>query len=170
MAIPTISNLSDPVQQAVWQRALTKATKPPVTPPVPLNFMVTSKQGGNYLTWLAMKQAGNAADGYILEISTNGDFSAGAQTVILKGAENTAYFDTVPTAQGATPQTRYYRVHCTAGTIAQPQSVTGRPTGVISSTAISPNDTTTAPTSNVDTTAPTRTGGSPYRAPRLDGL
>ena len=169
MAIPTISNLSDPAQQILLQRALLKATKTPVTPPVPLNFAVTSKQGGNYLTWLAMNKPGNPADGYIVEISTNGDFSTGTTAVTLKGAENSAYFDTVPTAQGAAPAIRYYRVHCTAGTISQPQSVTGRASGVISSTAISPNDTTTAPASKVDTT-PLPTGGSPYRGPRIGGL
>lgn len=169
MTIPTISNLSDPAQQHILQRALIKATKTPVAPPIPLNFQVTNKQGGNYLTWMAMNRPGNPADGYIVEISTNGDFSTGAIAVTLKGAENSAYFDTVPTAQGAAPAIRYYRVHCTAGTISQPQSVTGRSSGVISSTAISPNDTTTPPTPKIDTT-PLPTGGPTYRGPRMGGL
>ena len=165
MAIPTISNLSDPAQQILLQRALTFATKTPLAPAPPLNFAVTSKQGGNYLTWLAMNKPGNPADGYIVEISTNGDFSTGAQQVTLKGANNNAYFDTVPTAQGAAPGIRFYRLHCTAGTISQPQSVISSPSGVIASTAISPNDTTTAPSSKVDTTL-LPLGGEPYRGPR----
>lgn len=166
-AIPIINTLPG-LQQ--WQQALQSATKGVLTPRIPWNFTVTSKQGGNYLTW----QSVSGADGYIVDISQNGDFSTGIISINLPGNNNTAYFDTVPTAAGATPAIRYYRVRATAGTVQQPQSVQGLTTGVISSTAIPPNNTTTASTTTMDTTTndQTQTGTQtgPYRNSKLDQL
>jgi hypothetical protein len=161
LAIPVISNLNNPQQQQAWQRALNRAVKKPLTCAPPSNFTVTSKQGGNYLQWAAMRRPGNEADGYRVEISTTGDFSTGVTSVTLKGNANTAYFDNVPTAQGATPAKRFYRVSATTGTQSEPQSVVGKPSGVIASTAISPDDKVTASQSAVDTTV-LPSGGSPY--------
>lgn len=138
-----------------------------MNPAIPWNFTVVNKQGGNYLTWQLVK----GADGYRIDISTNGDFSTGVQTVTLKGQANTAYFDTVPTSGGTAPAARQYRVRATSGTINEPQKVDGINSGVIASTAIAPNDTTTVPTSQIDTTtnqsSQSRTGKGNYQVPGL---
>lgn len=142
--IPVITTLPGLDQ---WRNALQNSVKGVATPRVPWNFTVVNKQGGNYLTWQAVPNA----DGYIVDVSTNGDFSTGATSVNLAGNANTAYFDTVPTSNGATPGIRYYRVRATSGTAQQPQLVSGISTGVVSSTALAPNDTTTSPTTTRDT-------------------
>lgn len=125
---------------AQWQAGLRQTLLSPVSPPIPANFVVASKQGGNYLTWSAVK----GADGYQVEVSSAGDFSTILTAHLLPGNAATAHFDTVPTSSGVAPAIRYYRVKATAGTIKNPQSITGKPTSVLSSTAISPNDTATA--------------------------
>lgn len=144
-SIPSITSIPGLVQ---WRNALTASTATVAPPRIPWNFAVASQQGGNYLTWQQVK----TADGYIVDISTSGDFSTGVTSVSLPGNQNTAYFDTTPTASGATPAARYYRVRATAGTTQQPQSVSGQVSGVISSTAIPPNNTTTPSTTTLDTT------------------
>jgi hypothetical protein len=166
VAIPTIS--SSP-ELALWYQQVKNIGKKPLSPRIPWNFTVVNKQGGNYLTW----QQVDGADGYRVDISTNGDFSTGIQTVTLKGNANTAYFDTVPTSGGATPAARQYRVRATSGTASDPQTVDGLNSAVISSTAIAPSDTTTAPTTTIDSTTSqnnqARTGGGNYRVPKLPG-
>jgi len=158
--VNNIPVLTDFPGLAQWRQALQNSVKSVATPKIPWNFAVQNKQGGNYLTW----QSVSGADGYIVDVSTSGDFSSGTTSVTLQGNANTAYFDTVPTAQGATPALRYYRVRATAGTTNQPQSVQGVASGVVSSQAIPPNDTTTASTTTLDTSttdgtqATTRTG------------
>jgi len=146
-----------------WRQSLKQTVKTVATPKVPWNFAVANKQGGNYLTW----QLVEGADGYIVEISTTGDFSTGVDAKQLPGNENISYFDTVPTSGGAAPPIRYYRVRATAGTVNQPQSVQGIATGVISSTAIAPNDnvTTSTTTRDITTTDGTqaKTGIGDYR-------
>lgn len=142
--IPVISNIP---QLAQWQAGLRGTLKSPNAPKVVANFNVVSKQGGNYLSWAQSKEA----DGYIVEISENGDFAVTLSKVQLPGNDATTYFDTVPTANGATPVKRFYRVRATSGTIKLPQTVFGKPTAVLSSTAISPDDTVTAPTTVLDT-------------------
>jgi hypothetical protein len=145
MAIPIINIVPGLTQ---WRQVLNKSVKSVPSPKVPWNFQVANKQGGNYLTW----QTVSGADGYIVEISTNGDFSTGVDAKQLPGNNNISYFDTVPTSSGASPAIRYYRVRATAGTTNQPQSVQGNASGAISSTAIAPNDSTTASTTTTDTT------------------
>jgi len=146
-----------------WRQSLKQTVKTVATPKVPWNFVVSNKQGGNYLTW----QIVEGADGYIVEISTTGDFSTGIDAKQLPGNENISYFDTVPTSGGATPPIRYYRVRATAGTVNQPQSVQGIATGVISSTALAPNDNVTGSTTTRDITTndgiQARTGKGDYR-------
>src|SRR6185312_3094618 len=144
-AIPVLSDYPGLIQ---WQQGLRNNVKSVTTPKIPWNFMVQNKQGGNYLTW----QLVAGADGYIVDVSTKWEFSTGVTSVTLKWNNNTAYFDNVPTAQGVAPALRYYRVRATAGTVSQPQSVQGLNTGVISSKAIAPNDTTTTSTTGFDTT------------------
>lgn len=147
MAQNTIPVISTIPALAQWQAGLRQTLKTAIAPPVVANFSVASKQGGNYLTWAVMK----AADGYQVEISSAGDFSTLLTSIQLPGNSSTAYFDTVPTSAGGAPAIRYYRVRATAGTTKAPQSVLGKPTSVLSSTAIAPNDTVTASTSKVDT-------------------
>lgn len=141
--IPVISSIPQLLQ---WQAGLRATLKVPAATPVPANFAIASKQGGNYLTWAQI----NGADGYEVEISTDGNFETVLQRVLLPGVTATAYFDTVPTDSGTTPTKRYYRVRSTSGTKKAPQSVFGRPTSVLGSTAIAPNDNVTASTSAVD--------------------
>lgn len=147
--VAVISNLPGLEQ---WRQALNTVVKGVLAPRIPWNFQVTNKQGGNYLTW----QEVSGADGYVVEVSTNGDFSTGTTQVKLHGNANVAYFDSVPTSGGVSPAIRYYRIWATAGTTTEPQSVNGLPTGVISSTAIAPNDTTTTSTTGSDTTTTDR--------------
>jgi len=135
--IPTITAIPGLAQ---WQAGLRQTLFSPTSPPIPANFAVASKQGGNYLTWSAVK----GADGYQVQVSANGDFATILTAYLLPGNNANAYFDTVPTAAGAAPTIRYYRVAATAGTVKNPQSVLGKPTSVLSSTAIAPNDTVTA--------------------------
>lgn len=146
-----------------WRQSLKQTVKNVSTPKVPWNFTVSSKQGGNYLSW----QIVVGADGYIVEISSTGDFSTGVDAKQLPGNENISYFDTVPTSGGATPSIRYYRVRATAGTVNRPQSVQGIATVVISSVAIAPNDNATASTTtrDINTTDGTqaKTGKGDYR-------
>ena len=141
--IPTISSLPE-LQQ--WRRALKGTIKKVAAPGIPRNFSVVSKQGGNYLTWAVT----SGADGYEVDISTTGDFSTGITTVSLNSPDQVAYFDSVPTSGGAAPALRYYRVRATSGTITEPHSVKGGNSGVLSSTAIAPNDTTTTSTTGTD--------------------
>lgn len=141
--IPVISNIP---QLAQWQSALRQTLKIPTAPSIPANLAAASKQGGNYLTWSAV----TGADGYQIEVSENGDFATVLNTVLLPGQQSTAFFDTVPTSAGAAPATRYYRVRATAGTVRSPQTVKGRTSSTVSSTAIAPNDTVTASTTTRD--------------------
>lgn len=146
--IPVITDIPGLVQ---WRNAVTPALAGIQTPKIPWNFTVSNKQGGNYLTWQPVK----GADGYIVDISTTGDFTVGAAGVTsetLKGNANVAYFDSVPTSGGTAPGKRYYRVKATSGTTTKPQVMVGNPTAVLSSTAIAPNDTTTVSTTSRDTT------------------
>jgi hypothetical protein len=135
--IPTITTIPGLSQ---WQAGLRQTLFSPTSPPIPANFAVASKQGGNYLTWATVK----GADGYRVQVSTDGNFATILTAFLLPGNTATAYFDTVPTATGTAPAVRYYRVAATAGTVKNPQSTVGKPTSVLSSTAIAPNDTATA--------------------------
>lgn len=167
MSLPVITDQSQLVPMLNnWNKQLSSLAKKPPAPRVPWNFSVVNKQGGNYLTWQGVKEA----DGYMVDISTNGDFSTGVQTVPLLGQTNTAYFDNVPTSGGATPALRYYRVRATAGTSSNPQAVSGKATQVISSTAIAPNDTVTASTTKLDTTTTQGTSAGGRGSYRLPGL
>jgi len=141
--IPTITTIPGLAQ---WQAGLRQTLFSPTSPPIPANFAVASKQGGNYLTWSAVK----GADGYQVEISSTGDFSVLLTAHLLPGNNANAHFDTVPTSTGTAPTVRYYRVRATAGTVKNPQNVLGKPTSVLSSTAIAPNDTATASVTGTD--------------------
>lgn len=141
--IPTIASLP---QLAQWQAGLRQTIKQIASPPIPANVSVTSKQGGNYITWAAM----TGADGYQVQISEDGDFAKLLSVVQLPSAQAIAYFDSVPTSGGAAPKKRYYRVAATSGTIANPQSTVGKPSSTVSATAISPNDTVTVPATSRD--------------------
>lgn len=163
-SLPIITGIPG-VQQ--WQQILKTVNSSPQTPKIPWQFTVKNQQGGNYLTW----QVVAGADGYVVDISTNGDFSVVLSSINLPGINNITYFDTAPTANGVAPTVRYYRVRATAGTTNQPQSVLGLTTGVVSSTAIAPNDTTTTPSAKLDTTTTDThqagTGSGNYRGSPL---
>jgi hypothetical protein len=153
MAVRTIPTISSLPELAQWRHALKNSIKSVAAPMIPWNFQVTSKQGGNFLTWTSVK----GADGYEVDVSTTGDFSTNITTIPLRSSVQTSYFDSVPTAQGGAPATRWYQVRATSGTVSQPHSVKGLNSGVISSNAIAPNDTTTASTTGSDGT--TNDGG-----------
>lgn len=165
MAIPVLTALPG-IEE--WRQALNKRLKVPLTPKVPWNFKVSNKQGGNYLTWDTVK----GADGYIVSISLTGDFSTGVDEHKLPGNQAVSFFDSVPTSGGAAPAARFYTVRATSGTVSNPQSVQGLSTGVVSSTALAPNDTTTASTTSLDNTtndfiqSRTRTGNYRNILPR----
>lgn len=161
-AIPTINSLPG---LELWRKALNDRITTVLTPKVPWNFKVSNKQGGNYLTWDVVK----GADGYIVSISLTGDFSTGVDEHKLPGNQAISFFDSAPTSGGAAPAIRYYTVTATAGTVSNPQSVRGIASGVISSTAIAPNDTVTASATKLDTTTTdaiqARTASGSYRFP-----
>lgn len=144
-SIPTISSIPE-LQQ--WRQAVKSSLVKIPVPKIPWNFSVVSKQGGNYLSWQVVK----GADGYIVDVSPTGDFSSATvfSSVKLRGNQNITYFHTVPTVQGAAPVKQFYRVRATSGSTQQPQAVEGLNSGVISSTAIAPNDTTTASSTGRD--------------------
>lgn len=146
MAQNTIPVISSIPALAQWQAGLRQTLKIAAAPPVPANFTIISKQGGNYLQWAKMRDA----DGYQVEVSENGDFAAVLTNVQLPGNDSVTYFDTVPTSGGGAPTIRYYRVRATSGTVKSPQTVFGKSTATLSSTAIAPNDTVTAPTTAID--------------------
>lgn len=144
--IPVINNLPE-FQQ--WRNALKDSSTSVPTPKAPWNLTVSSQQGGNYVTW----QVVTGADGYILNVSTDGNFNPNnpnLTSIRLPGGQNISRFDSTPTAQGATPAKRYYQVAATAGTTNNPQSVVGPFTTVVSQTAIPPNNVVTASTTNRD--------------------
>jgi len=165
--IPTISTIP---QLAQWQAGLRANIMRVLAPPVPANLSVTSKQGGNYVTWSTVK----GADGFELDVSENGDMSNVLSTVALPSSQNTAYFDTVPVQGGSTPKTRYYRVRATAGTVQNPHNVKGVSSSVVSSTAIAPNDTVTASVTTTDNSNRDKinigAGGGAYREPSFVDL
>lgn len=165
MAIPVLTALPG-IEE--WRQALNKRLKVPLAPKVPWQFKVSNKQGGNYLTWDVVK----GADGYIVSVSSNGDFSTGVDEHKLPGNQAVSFFDSVPTSGGAAPAARFYTVRATSGTVSNPQSVQGIATGVVSSTALAPNDTTAPSTTALDTTtndsiqSRTRTGNYRNVLPR----
>jgi hypothetical protein len=148
MAFPQINNTAQLVQNLQqWQKRLNKLAPNIQNPQIPWNFAVKSAQGGNLLTWAKVP----VGDGYLISISTSIDFT-NANTITLPNRTITSYFDQVATSGGATPSIRYYKIQATNGTIHQPHSVVGNATGVLSSVAIAPNDTATAPSTAQDST------------------
>jgi hypothetical protein len=148
MPLPTISNTGLLIQfLQQWQKQINKLGLNIITPQIPWNFKVESKQGGNQLSWNKVP----VGDGYEVLMSNTGDFSTGANIITIPNVSFTSYFDPVSTSGGATPAIRYYQVRATNGTPAQPHVVKGNPTQALSSTAIAPNDTATASTSSIDT-------------------
>lgn len=166
MPLPVISDIPALTQ---WRTAISNNLRVPITPRIPFNFTVASQQGGNLLNWTPV----NGSDGYQIDKSPTGNFAdtSTVQTVSLTAQQASSYFDATATSQGASPATIYYRMRATAGTLASPQSVVGLNTGVLSSKAIAPNDTTTASTTSSDVTTTDKSqqytgrGGSP-RLPR----
>lgn len=164
--IPTLTNFSELQQYLATTRVgLGQVLRKPSPPNVVFNLAVSSQQGGNYLTWSQTK----GADGYIVEISTNGDFSDILTSTSLDGIDATAYFDAVPTATGSAPPKRYYRVRATSGTQTSPRTIVGKASGAVASSAIAPNDTVTASTTTRDTSnldlQNTKSADGDYRVP-----
>jgi hypothetical protein len=100
MAQNTIPVISSIPALAQWQAGLRQTLKIAAAPPVPANFTIISKQGGNYLQWAKMRDA----DGYQVEVSENGDFAAVLTNVQLPGNDSVTYFDTVPTSGNTSRQ------------------------------------------------------------------
>ena len=156
MGFPTIDNTGLLIQYLQqWQTTLNKLNLNIQTPQIPWNFQVKSQQGGNQLSWGKVP----VGDGYEVLISNNGDFSTGITIATIPNVSMTSYFDPVSTANGATPAKRYYQLRATNGTAQQPHTVKGNVTGTLSSTAIAPNDTTTSPVVNQDTSTSDSTQG-----------
>src|SRR5262245_34723385 len=142
--IPVISSLPELTQ---WQAGLRGGLKIAVAPPVVANLRVSTKQGGNFLEWSPI----TGAHGYRVEVSEDGDFSTILTSINLVGNQAVTWFDTVGTSSGTAPTKRYYRVSATSGTVRNPQSTQGKPSGVVGASAIAPNDVVTAPATSVDT-------------------
>lgn len=147
-SLPPITNDAQIIQVLnTWRNKLSGQLKKTTTPAIPWNFSLATKQGGNLISWTAVK----GADGYELNISITGDFTD-AQVINMPSGLQENYFDSAGVTGGATPTKRFYKIRATAGTNSQPQSVKGPFSGAVSGTAIAPNDIGTASSSSADTT------------------
>lgn len=158
--IPTIT--SDAEERDVTknsQIALNTQISLPTTPIAPYNFKAINQRGGILLSWSPLQPSpgsGNTpttnrlqpADGYELQRSDTGDFSAGKYISIpIRDPAQTSYFDSL----GGASQTKSYKLRATNGTAGNSYAVHGILTGVVKHTSIDATDTSTVPTTNYDT-------------------
>lgn len=119
-SLPAITSMEQllPALQ-IWRQTIQPAISTPSPPRSPFNFRATSGSGsvGIVLNWDLV----SGADGYIIQTSPNGDFSNATTLAQISNGAQTSFFDNTP----ATGTKKYYKIASTAGTISQPQSVTG---------------------------------------------
>ena len=110
--LPTIQNTAHIVLQLKqWQAKLNGVLRNPNPLRSPVNFRAASASSATNiaLSWDAIPNA----DGYEIESSTNGDFSAfetGATPIVIGNGTQTTYSDAV----GAASQSRWYRIRATS--------------------------------------------------------
>ena len=115
------------------------------------NFKSTSKRGGNLLE---LKEA-KGADGYVLLVSEDSDFSTVDEVLLKSGVQNSFFHALSAGISGAAGPggiTRFYKIVPTSGTQLSPQSVRGRESGIVFQTSIDSTDQTTEEITTSDTT------------------
>lgn len=167
-SLPTLLNASDLIQTLKkWQTQLNPLLTTPRTPQAPWNFSATRARGGIQLQWAALSNLN--ADGYQILRSDNGDFSNPTIFSIL-GSQVASYFDSLPATAGATTTIqKWYHIRATNGTQANPQSVLGVLSGIVTTTSIDPTDTTTPATITYDQSTTDKTQTSAGRARIVPG-
>lgn len=142
----TISGTQDPVSSLVnWQNQLTPVVSTALPAPTPQNFSVTSARSGLQLSWSPIPN-NTSVDGFEIVRSQDGSFTDDLKVIPISGAQQSSYFDSL----GGSAATAHYRIRATSGTAANPQSVRGPDSGVVSHTSIDSGDTTTKPSTKFD--------------------
>src|SRR6266550_4875570 len=121
MPLPTITSMEMAIPALkIWQQSLNSALNTPTPPRTPFNFTAAGGAAGATgitLNWEIVKDA----DGYEIQCSPTGDFSAAAIIATLTSIAATSYFDSTI----VTTIKRYYRIRATAGSTNQPHVVKG---------------------------------------------
>ena len=126
-SLPNISNLQQLLPSLkIWQQRLNRTIQKPQAPRAPFNLKASSMTGATavLLEWEPVR----GADGYIVYSSDVGDFSDGRVAKVQANPMATTWTDNLVIAG----KTRFYRVSATSGTIANPRSVVGNPSVVVS--------------------------------------
>lgn len=110
-----------------WQNSLKPLLSIVQPPSVTMTFSAKGVTNGVLLTW-GLNTAKANVDGYIIQRSDNGDFSANVTSIAIPSSTQNSYFDNL----GSAGVTKYYRILATSGTIQDPQQNQGKPSGVIS--------------------------------------
>ncbi|HZQ17097.1 MAG TPA: hypothetical protein VFA90_00130 [Terriglobales bacterium] len=156
-SLPTVTGNDVVDTLAHWKAKLSPVVKNSLPAPTPYNFSVTSARGGLKLSWSPVQTPSDTAlgspDGYEILKSASGTFTDDLEVIPITNAAQSSYFDSTVGA------TRFsYRIRTTSGTRANPQSMRGPESGIVSHTSIDVNDTRTASTTLADryTTSKTR--------------
>lgn len=154
-SLPTPTSIQDvPRILKKWQTQLNPLLTKVKTPHAPFNFQAASARGGIQLSWKSIP--GTDADGYQIQRSDSGDFS-NPTVFTVAGANQATFFDSLGgTAGGTGSITKWYRIRATNGTQANPQSVLGILSGIVTNSSIDPTDTSTASTTVFDTSVTDR--------------
>jgi hypothetical protein len=130
-SLPGINSLQELLPALkIWQQSLTPVISAPVPPRSPFSFSANGGAAGATgitLNWEVVR----GADGYEVQSSTNGDFSAAPIIAALQSVVATSFFDSTV----VTNIKRYYRMRATNGSHAAPHSIKGAWTAVISATS-----------------------------------
>ena len=152
----------------IWQQKLQPALAVVAIPRCPFNFRVAGNATGATGLTLNWEQV-YGADGYQIQMSTNGDFSTASVIATLTNPAATAWFDST----AVTGVQRWYRIRSTAGTVSKPQSVFSVWSAPAANTSGSGTTTYNPIINNSGSDGwnpPNRGGNSGYRNPRINTL
>jgi hypothetical protein len=158
---PTLPNLDNTAQiqqtMQVWRNNLRRTLAIAPAPQPPANFRVTSARGGLQLIWsptrnvraqattLGQGSQVNGPDGYEILVSKSGTFTHDLEVYSLNDNTQTTFFYPTPA-----PTSISVRMHTTAGTAANPQSIFGPDTATLRHTSIDSTDKVTKSITKVD--------------------
>ena len=151
-----------------YERLLKKTLKRPRPLKAVWNLKATNKRGGILLEWTEAK----GADGYVLLVSEDSDFSSVDELTLKSGIQNSffhALSSGISGTGGGGGITRHYKILPTSGTQLSPQSVRGRESGIVFNTSIDSTDLDTEETTTLDTTTSDETQIGAGEGPPLQG-